>query len=218
MIKRCGFAIGNAEKSMSRFLLMEIPDEGFSDRFADLSGVSPEELKGKTAKRQSELIAGRLLMQLGLRGEGCKSLEEIKPYPPEEILQIIDKAITLNILYSDKGKPSLQNSNFKFSISHSGKYCFLAYSEEGKEIGADIERMKPLKNLDIAKRFFHEEEYKKLVNLNYSLQIMEFYRLWTSKEAYGKCLGEGIPAIVGRKVLNADNFEYDGYSLAVYEE
>ncbi|MCR5254514.1 MAG: 4'-phosphopantetheinyl transferase superfamily protein [Acetatifactor sp.] len=203
---------------MSRFLLTEIPNEGFPGIYADLSGIPKEELIGKTAKRQNELIAGRLLLQLALRGEGCSRLQDLKPYSLERITGLIDKPIALNIVYSDKGKPSFSDKEQKFSLSHSGKYCFLAISDGGSDIGADIEKINPLKNLDLAKRFFHEDEYKELVNLNYSLQNREFYRLWTRKEAYGKCIGEGIPAIVGRKVLNADNFEFDDYCLAVYEE
>ncbi|MED9962405.1 MAG: 4'-phosphopantetheinyl transferase superfamily protein [Bacteroidales bacterium] len=60
-----------------------------------------------------------------------------------------------------------------------------------KEIGIDIENTRKC-NLNLAKRYFHQEEYNYLSSLPKEEQDEAFTRIWTLKEAFVKCTGEGI--------------------------
>ena len=57
----------------------------------------------------------------------------------------------------------------------------------------DIEKIKKLDYLNLAKRFFHEIEMEILV-LEQDLKIQEnlFFKLWSYKEAFLKAIGLGI--------------------------
>lgn len=91
---------------------------------------------------------------------------------------------------TDKGKPRLkENSDFHFSLSHSGEAvaCILAR----KAVGIDIEHIRPYKD-GVAKRFFHPEEYASLTAVNAQEQAQLFTRYWTCKESFVKLIGDGI--------------------------
>ncbi|MBO5844950.1 MAG: 4'-phosphopantetheinyl transferase superfamily protein, partial [Bacteroidales bacterium] len=60
-----------------------------------------------------------------------------------------------------------------------------------KEIGIDIENTRKC-NLNLAKRYFHQEEYIYLSSLPKEEQDEAFTKIWTLKEAFVKCTGEGI--------------------------
>ena len=85
---------------------------------------------------------------------------------------------------TENGKPYLKNiSDIYFNISHSGNAVAVAISDN--EIGIDIEKIKT-PNLKVAERFFTENE-KKYINSD-----IDFFEIWTKKEAYFKQLGKGI--------------------------
>lgn len=106
---------------------------------------------------------------------------------------------------SKTGKPYLENA--VFSISHSKNVvacavvtdkladeCF-SFNGSPLEIGIDIEEYQ--KNDEryckIAQRYFSSEENENLnLSEDYSL---EFLKLWTKKEAYVKCTGNGLKDI-----------------------
>lgn len=134
------------------------------------------------------------------------------------------------ILRTAAGKPYFADLPIRFSLSHSEEKVILAVSD--REIGADIERIRPL-SLGVAKRFFTpaEQAYvfgKVPTERDFSLPKSEqddallrrFYEVWTKKEAYGKWQGSGISAAL-RVDTAALSFytENDGeYALAVYEQ
>lgn len=93
------------------------------------------------------------------------------------------------ILYSfnNFNKPYLKNNDTYFNISHSGKYCICAL--DNNEIGVDIQAMEDIKT-NVAKRFFHPNEYQYLEL--FKNKKKPFYRLWTLKEAFIKCIGDGL--------------------------
>lgn len=99
------------------------------------------------------------------------------------------------IAFQDKGKPFVKNESITFNLSHTKEAAVFAVSQE-VEIGVDIEKVKPFKNyLDIAKRFFHPDEYSQLLNIaNVQQQQRQFFTIWTAKEAILKATGEGIAA------------------------
>lgn len=91
------------------------------------------------------------------------------------------------------GKPKIENCpHLNFNISHSGEWVLLAIGQG--EIGIDIERVKDLiRPLEIASRFFSENEYKRLVNIkDDNEKLCKFFEIWTKKESFIKYLGTGI--------------------------
>jgi 4'-phosphopantetheinyl transferase len=102
----------------------------------------------------------------------------------------------LRFSYSKKEKPALDpteaSSDLAFNISHSGGIALLAFSR-GREIGVDIEQVRPNSDLDaIARRFFSKHEQQQLAALSSAEKIDAFFRCWTRKEAYVKATGDGL--------------------------
>lgn len=97
-----------------------------------------------------------------------------------------DKNISFN--YNQYGKPYIkENSDLFFSVSHSDEY--IAFVQDTKEIGIDIEKIN-IFNQKVAKKFFTTEEntyLEKSTNLN-----IDSYKIWTQKEAYLKKIGTGF--------------------------
>lgn len=90
----------------------------------------------------------------------------------------------LEIHYNSMGKPFL-NKNIGISISHSNEMLALGISKK-TDIGIDIQEIKE-------KIFFIQEKFinqKKLIN-NKKIYDLEFLtKIWTSKEAIYKLIGE----------------------------
>lgn len=63
----------------------------------------------------------------------------------------------------------------------------------GTEIGIDIENLnREVEYDDLAKRFFCEAEYLKLVQAPTEEKRNAFFNCWTRKEAFIKAVGEGL--------------------------
>lgn len=92
------------------------------------------------------------------------------------------------------GKPFLAENagdeDIRFSLSHSANLAFLAVTC-GREIGADIEQVRPIHE-GIAERFFAPEEVASLTSLPHAKQTAGFYRIWSCKEAILKATGLGL--------------------------
>lgn len=95
--------------------------------------------------------------------------------------------------YSSKGKPFLTSVSplISFNLSHSNGKAVYAIALN-QNIGIDLEAIRPIEVLSLAKRFFCESEYHWLTSLSPQQQNIEFFKLWTCKEAYLKATGEGI--------------------------
>ncbi len=91
------------------------------------------------------------------------------------------------ITVNEFGKPYIKGNPIYFSLSHSGEKVMLVISN--KEIGCDIEYIKD-KDLDIAKRFFNENEYQEIISSDNPKEL--FFKYWTLKEAALKCRGTGL--------------------------
>lgn len=90
------------------------------------------------------------------------------------------------------GKPYLVNfKDIYISISHSKVHLLYAISD--KNIGVDIEVIRPVKNYfdKIKRKAFHENELSYILKNSQELEI-RFFEIWTKKEAYLKCLGIGL--------------------------
>jgi 4'-phosphopantetheinyl transferase len=119
--------------------------------------------------------------------------KQISLLAKQKLLSIIkEKGLSFDttIAVEEKGKPFfLYNKNLHFSISHTKSHIAIAL--HNKPIGIDIENTRKC-NLSLAKRFFHSEEYNYLSSLTQEEQNQAFTKIWTQKEAYVKCTGEGI--------------------------
>ncbi len=114
---------------------------------------------------------------------------------------------SLVILADENGKPYIASCPIHFNISHCENVLAYAFSE--KEIGIDIEKIRPI-SLSILKSFFSVEEQEFIlgkslnedISDNYNTQeaLEKFYRIFTLKEAICKKSGVGIK---GLKEANA---------------
>ena len=95
-----------------------------------------------------------------------------------------------------RGKPFLklppQNCDLRFNLSHSGNLVVLALTH-GREVGIDIELIKPLENLtELAARVFSPAKLAGWQTLPAARQPAAFFSNWTHKEAWLKCIGQGL--------------------------
>ncbi|MCM1182082.1 MAG: 4'-phosphopantetheinyl transferase superfamily protein [Roseburia sp.] len=107
------------------------------------------------------------------------------------------------IVYGEYGKPGIRGlPGFHYSISHSEEWVICAVGDI--PVGADIQRMRPWK-IQMARRFYSDEEYDRLVSLTDAGRQTEcFYQMWAAKESYGKLTGRGIGEGVSRYVTDGE--------------
>lgn len=88
------------------------------------------------------------------------------------------------------GKPFVTGEGAcEFNVSHSASWVAIALS--AAPIGIDVQQMKPI-NLQIADRFFSEQERQELFQLPEANQLECFFRYWAYKESYIKAVGKGL--------------------------
>ena len=94
------------------------------------------------------------------------------------------------IIDREKGKPYFKNhNNLYFNGTHSSDLFAVIMSDEA-DVGIDAEKIIDRDYLSIAKEYFYESEYKYLES---SLKLeIDFFTIWTLKEAYVKMLGKTI--------------------------
>ncbi|MBQ9921864.1 MAG: 4'-phosphopantetheinyl transferase superfamily protein [Clostridia bacterium] len=138
----------------------------------------------------------------------------------------------------ERGKPYISNSDVSYSVSHT-KGCIACavsvpdipselnlcrtVSESGEymldavfpcEIGIDFEYIDRARSRDrvdaIAGRYFSEGERARLDCAED--KVSDFYRIWTSKESFVKCTGEGM-----REISRADTADCDGFVIYEFE-
>jgi 4'-phosphopantetheinyl transferase len=90
--------------------------------------------------------------------------------------------------YASHGKPFVEG--ISFNLSHSGELALLALAR--CEVGADIERHKPRRWEDIARRFYAPGEQERVFGSPDGKGEATFFRIWSCKEAFLKCTGEGL--------------------------
>ncbi len=110
------------------------------------------------------------------------------------------ESITFDI--KEHGKPYAKDLAVEFNISHSGDMVVCAVDD--KPIGIDIELIRPI-DLTVAKRICTDDELLYLFGHTPTEQeftyttnteiLTRFFERWTAKEAYVKCIGEGVKSI-----------------------
>jgi 4'-phosphopantetheinyl transferase len=118
----------------------------------------------------------------------------------DRILRDFYKIENREIQFIDN-KPVLASGEIQFSISHSGDFIALAFSN--LPCGVDIEKIKDRPFEKIAQK----------MNFN-STNLTEFYKEWTKYEASGKCIGFNSSKIDLDK-LNTQNYIFGDYALGV---
>ena len=113
----------------------------------------------------------------------------------------------LDILRAEGGKPYFSgNTDYSFSITHSGELSAAALTTDASEIGVDIERIEANRDIrKISERFFTPTERELLECSDYDRS--EFYKIWTAKEARAKRGGEGL----SRLLAHGDDRNDEGY-------
>jgi 4'-phosphopantetheinyl transferase len=99
----------------------------------------------------------------------------------------------INFSYTSRGKPTISNySSLQFNLSHSHELAVYAITAN-TAIGIDLEYQRPVDDLlQLAERFFNDQEYQMLKTFTPSDQQQIFLQIWTLKEAYLKATGEGL--------------------------
>ena len=104
-------------------------------------------------------------------------------------------------------RPVFPKLDFDVNWTHSDGYCVCAYGSRGSlgslKIGVDLERYSP-KRLHLAERFFSKDELTLLASLTGDCAMQEFFKLWSRKEAFYKCVGgEFFEGTLRRNMLNS---------------
>jgi 4'-phosphopantetheinyl transferase len=127
-------------------------------------------------------------------------------------LQISSDELTL--LKHRKGKPyQIHDPSLFFNISNSGDCCIFAFSKNG-EVGIDIEKIRPLNDLDelIERNFTPNEQI--YINKNSTDRQSRFFKFWTLKESFLKAIGEGMRLVPDKIEFFSDNGDYKLHSFA----
>ncbi len=97
---------------------------------------------------------------------------------------------SLVFVENEFGKPRLvDRPDIHFSLSHSQDRALLAVSE-GLEVGADLEGVRSVDHLGLARRYFHPNEVAAIER--HADPQAAFFQIWTLKEAVVKALGTGL--------------------------
>lgn len=128
-------------------------------------------------------------------------------------------------IYTDENGKPFVNEDICFNLSHSGNYVVAAVAD--KAVGIDIEKIKPVK-ANMLHYFCSQtdKEYILCSEKNESENIPDaaferFFEVWTFKEAFLKCSGEGISKKAA--LINFNDYDkylkiFDGFVLCAYIE
>lgn len=155
-----------------------------------LSSEQQEYIMNKPhAKRRQSLTARVLLYKL------------IQEYYPD-----IDLS---NLTFNERGKPSIvDNDNLYLSITHSNDMVGCAISE--KPIGIDVEKKRDVAVKTI-NRVCTAWEQKYLEE-----KPMDFFKLWTAKEALYKASRRSFSDIIKRSFSDGEDFIYDKSHITLH--
>lgn len=113
------------------------------------------------------------------------------------------------------GKPYLKDyPNFEFNISHSADFVVCAIDD--KPIGIDVEEVKDIQYEEIAKNFFSTSEFDYIVKRDLDVELNKFYEIWTLKESYIKCCGQGLS--IPLKSFSFDIDMYENIKVIIDDE
>ncbi len=92
------------------------------------------------------------------------------------------------------GKPIVLGPHaqaLRFNLSHSADLAVYAVAL-GREVGVDVEEVRPDLDVDPLLRWLSDEEQRALRTLSPDRRVEVFFATWTRKEAVVKALGQGL--------------------------
>ncbi|MDO8500933.1 MAG: 4'-phosphopantetheinyl transferase superfamily protein [Gemmatimonadaceae bacterium] len=93
------------------------------------------------------------------------------------------------------GKPTLSKPNdigLTFNTTHSGNLVIIVVTAN-RDVGVDVEKLKPIpRALQVAKRFFSEDEYRMLSALPEDEIDLAFLSIWVRREGTAKARGDSV--------------------------
>lgn len=107
---------------------------------------------------------------------------------------LLGRAETAVVLTHDReGRPVVRvdDVGLAVSVSRTAGLVVVAARRAGA-VGVDVERIRPLPALALARRWFPPTELARLGDRPEAGRTVDFLRLWTAKEAVGKALGRGL--------------------------
>jgi phosphopantetheinyl transferase len=117
------------------------------------------------------------------------------------------------------GKPRLarEPGRLSFNLSHSGGLALIAVAPGGVDVGVDVERLRPRRDLvRLAKRWLPPADAEALAGAPESEREAIFYSAWTRHEARVKCTGSGLSGPPPAPGIVAHQLPVDaGYAAAV---
>ncbi len=149
--------------------------------------------QARAEKFANELLKKRYVLAHGLLRH---ILAQQLDVPPEKIIFAI----------AERGKPYLpERPELAFSLSHSANALLIAVGWYC-QLGVDLEKVRSRVGLQgLVEKCFAEEEIAYWNSLPKTLQISEFYKFWTRKEALVKATGHGIAVGLNQCVINPEN-------------
>ena len=166
-----------------------------------------QKMKKNSAGRAASIAAGLLIQYAYEKNLSEEDSECVRVVSLDEVLDSIQKVRDIRYRIGREGKPYFEGEGEPyFNISHAGGYAAIAISD--REVGIDIQNRRNTKTVQMADRFFSKEE-KAAVRADKSGEL--FFRLWTRKEALGKCTGEGVRPYLDVNILNLGVGKATGY-------
>lgn len=128
-------------------------------------------------------------------------------------LKMKPESIKLKNSYS--GKPSLEEGDVHFNLSHCDSLALLAICKT-MQVGIDVEDMRHLpESIHIARQYFSEDEICWITDAQD--QDRSFLRCWVCREAILKATGEGLKNVADIKIIPHKEWLYSGKNAAVIE-
>ncbi|HVO54232.1 MAG TPA: 4'-phosphopantetheinyl transferase superfamily protein [Solirubrobacterales bacterium] len=123
----------------------------------------------------------------------------------------------IELATGEHGKPQLSDASApRFNLSHSGRLALVAVCR-GREVGVDVELIKPRRDLlALAERELEAEAVAAIRAAPPAQRGAAFYRAWTRHEARLKCLGSGLGSPPRAAAVALESLAVgDGYAAAL---
>jgi 4'-phosphopantetheinyl transferase len=109
--------------------------------------------------------------------------------PPEQLRFAYPCACGRDDCEPSRRKPRVEPDTLRFNVSHTEGLALIAVSR-GRELGVDVERVRPL--AAAATWALDANEAEAIAALPEPERLDAFYRAWTRREAHAKARGDGL--------------------------
>ncbi len=150
-------------------------------------------------ERQYREILFNVSKERGSRAESFKSFsDKVMSAVAGLCMEGLASSLGTKVRRLENGKPVFERDDMHLSVSHSGGFVAMAWSDE--PVGVDIQRIVPMGNIE--RRLLTDSECKVLEDRS----DRSLTRVWTIKESYLKMTGDGIAkGLPGLDVLSDES-------------